>query len=886
MKARIVLLILVILFVAAFTQFSKKAFATPIQISTCQGLQDMGLDVTADYELSADIDCTFDTQNPLGALYNGGSGFAPINNFSGTFNGNSHAITGLLINRPATSDVGLFGYLALGTVSNVSLVSADITGNSSVGTLVGAANSGTITNSSSTGSVSGTASVGGLIGVSNIAISGLHSSAVVTGTDHGVGGLIGDATDSISSSYATGSVTGSGGGFVGYAGGLVGESTGSTIADSYATGNVSAPVGPAGGLVGYMAGTSVTGSYATGDVSADSGVGGLIGYSDATVSTSYATGNVTGTGSGGVGGLIGQATADVTNTYARGNATGSQYIGGLIGVEMGGTLSTSYATGLVTGTSDKGGLIGSTFGTPSYGYWDKDTTGMTTSAGSDPSYGKTTAEMKTESTFLTWDFATIWGIDLTAVINDGYPYLQWQSPSPPPVPTAEPTPTPASPPGPPSPCEETAPPTAPVLFQAVRTGSKVKLWFTPVNANTTGYAIIYGYFPGDERFGVFFDQGYSPGALTYEIDHLQPQNSYTFKIQAKNNCASGPWSNYISVGPAGGGGKPTPTPTSTATPISTPTPNHTPSPTPSPIPSMTPEASPSGTPFIESIFTPAPATESGTPSGGSDIISVIESHSEDLANITDTGVAAGSGLVAVAVVGEISGIAFVVAKPLYSAYKIASRPIYIYPIDYIGSVGQGLWQLIVGFFGPLYGLVRKKPGAGIVFDGANGKPVSAAYIVLFSPSGNLSTSFTDRLGQYELKPKPDTYDLRVDKDLYSFPSRLVTVTETVSYTRVYVPGEKFEIKNEGEKFDALAIPIDPAKFKSVLSASFAKARQVMSFMISRTLLILEILGVIVSGLAAFTNPGPLYKLIFGIITAFAIFDIAGRLVVRRVLKSA
>jgi hypothetical protein len=38
---------------------------------------------------------------------------------------------------------------------------------------------------------------------------------------------------------------------------------------------------------------------------------------------------------------------------------------------------------------------------------------------------KTTFEMKQQSTFEDWDFDTIWGIDPS--INDGYPYLKWQS---------------------------------------------------------------------------------------------------------------------------------------------------------------------------------------------------------------------------------------------------------------------------------------------------------------------------------------------------------------------------------------------------------------------------------------------------------------------------
>jgi hypothetical protein len=78
--------------------------------------------------LTADIDLSgYDNWTPIGANYN---------TFSGTFTGNSHTISGLTINEPAQSGVGLFG-LMLGSVSDLYLSNVNITGYQNVGGIAG-----------------------------------------------------------------------------------------------------------------------------------------------------------------------------------------------------------------------------------------------------------------------------------------------------------------------------------------------------------------------------------------------------------------------------------------------------------------------------------------------------------------------------------------------------------------------------------------------------------------------------------------------------------------------------------------------------------------------------------------------------------------------------
>ena len=257
-----------------------------------------------------------------------GAGFTPIGNgtiaFTGSYDGQTYKISGLYINR-ITQYNGLFGFVSGGTLKNVKLEQAQVTGGDNyAGGLVGYLYySSTATNCSSTGSVSGTFYVGGLIGAQ-------------------------DAYSATSSCYSSGSVTGSSG-----------------------------------------------------------GIGGLIGISsrNSAIKNSYSEAAVTGTNSAfNLGGLLGgENTCTDTNCYSTGPVTGtssSSNVGGLIGMQL-------YCT--VTNC-----------------FWDTMSSGQGTSAAG---IGKSTADMKTQSTFTNagWNFTTVWSINSS--INNGYPYLASNSPT-------------------------------------------------------------------------------------------------------------------------------------------------------------------------------------------------------------------------------------------------------------------------------------------------------------------------------------------------------------------------------------------------------------------------------------------------------------------------
>ena len=353
-----------------------------------QGIQG---NLSGDYALGSNLIASATTS------WNSGAGFTPIGTqaspFTGTLEGLGHTVSGLYVHAPSTSYQGLFGAIdTAGTVRNVGLPSAAVTGSNNAGALAGS-NSGTVLNDYSSGSVtaqnSGTA--GGLVGdnAAGGTIGNSYSqSSTVAGNIGVAGGLVGSNEGSIGNSFAAGSVAG---GEPSDNGGLVGINSG-TITASYATGNVQAggPLAYTGGLAGANTGT-IDSTYASGRVSNGEYNGGLVGYNNGTITNSYANGPVGAVTF--VGGLVGLNDGVITDSYALGNENAGNQVGGLVGSNNG-TITNTYSTGSVTGTGTEGGLVGTNSGTITASFWDTATSGQSSSAGGT---GVTTAQLRTPS---------------------------------------------------------------------------------------------------------------------------------------------------------------------------------------------------------------------------------------------------------------------------------------------------------------------------------------------------------------------------------------------------------------------------------------------------------------------------------------------------------
>lgn len=105
--------------------------------------------------------------------------------------------------------------------------------------------------------------------------------------------------------------------------------------------------------------------------------------------------------------------------------------------------------------------------------------------------------------------------------------------------------SPANPsPQPPS-CDDQPPFGTPDLFQIDATANSATLYFAPASMPYNKYFIAYGYSEGDERFGVEFNQGFSPGVIAYTIYCLSPNTAYYFKVRPGNGCMPGEWGNTM-----------------------------------------------------------------------------------------------------------------------------------------------------------------------------------------------------------------------------------------------------------------------------------------------------------------------------------------------------
>jgi hypothetical protein len=413
----------------------------PYQIWTAEQMNTIGLN-TADWDkcfmLMADIDMSAYTGTQYNIIGN------DTTKFTGTFDGNNHTISNLnYITTTAVVYTGLFGYTDNASIKNLNLENVNIStrgryasglvgyqkngsiDNCSVsgsiaaspfytsyssnpncaGVLVGLQSEGTITHCTSAGSVNVYATnaifyIGGLAGSSSGIISVCTSTSTVAAyTDHGsndygtdAGGLVGYQEEgAIINCTCSGSVTISPhfGYYASCAGGLVGLQWTGVINGCSSTGSASA---------------SITGSY--GDPKAFAG-GFAGGQFWGTIANCFSTGSAL-------------ASSDSCPVYAGGFGGGQDY----------GIIANCYSTGSATatsGTASIGGLLGGqTSGIVTSCFWDMETSGIDTSEGGAGAVGKTTAEMKTLTTFTAagWDFVgeSVNGLhDYWAIENNDYP---------------------------------------------------------------------------------------------------------------------------------------------------------------------------------------------------------------------------------------------------------------------------------------------------------------------------------------------------------------------------------------------------------------------------------------------------------------------------------
>lgn len=410
----------------------------PYMIYNVTDLQAMGTySPTAYYKLANDIDAS-DT-----VTWNSGSGFAPLHSvtyFAGTLDGGSYSITGLHSVRPGVDNIALFAQGSAYTIKDLTLADCHIHGKNYVAGLVSySADGGLCSNVVITNPfiVVEQYYCGGIIANSYTithlgtfsscrATGGTIQGSAYSGGNDSMGGIAGYVYKGVFTSCYTTTALISGSVSVGASdniGGLVGYiEAGGTLTACYSSGSISVVKGlRLGGLIGYGIGISGSNCYSSRNITSTTygkDVGGLIGKMESfLVTESYAIGNIAGTCNSYAesGGFIGYLTSgSITNCYAKGNVIVDAALGLVGGFAGGGegVFDKCYSAGTVTngtlGTAnDVGGFIGyPTDATITKCYFDATTSGQEDVKAT----GKTTAQMKTQSTFTDWDFGTIWGI--------------------------------------------------------------------------------------------------------------------------------------------------------------------------------------------------------------------------------------------------------------------------------------------------------------------------------------------------------------------------------------------------------------------------------------------------------------------------------------------
>lgn len=337
------------------------SISDPYIISDPSHLLDVPNDLGACYQLAIDIDLLDAEWTPIGTAEHP---------FTGTFMGNGHTISNFQIY--GDDNVGFFGVIDGATISGLTLDYGFSAGTSGVGVLIGKTQGNkslmeycNVTN----GTIRGESCIGGLLGMCNsgasVKIQDCHVDAYIAGGDK-IGGLAGQLSGEVKRCYFTGYV----GSYGNEVGGLIGEANDSNITTSYFNGDITGSYN-VGGLVGLANSGRITDCYAIGSIEVtDGAAGGLLG-------------NETGSTQG--------QTVTIQNCYA----------------------ATTFADG---GTCH--GLFESGAQAKSCYY---DMTISKLNKGSESiKYGRFTYEMKRKTTFLGWDFTSVWAIDN----GKSYPTLQ------------------------------------------------------------------------------------------------------------------------------------------------------------------------------------------------------------------------------------------------------------------------------------------------------------------------------------------------------------------------------------------------------------------------------------------------------------------------------
>ena len=181
--------------------------------------------------------------------------------FTGTFDGDGHTISGLTCTDTNKDYVGLVGYAIDATIQNVTVQGATLNGRDHIGAVCGYLTGGTITNCHAVETVIGHKYCGGIVGyiMGNTNVTGCTNSGTVSGYTF-LGGIVGQAQQAtVQRCFNSGAVTGNSSPI----GGIVGLANRATVQDCGNNGTVTRAdsSGDCGGIAGSTNTSSIQNCY-------------------------------------------------------------------------------------------------------------------------------------------------------------------------------------------------------------------------------------------------------------------------------------------------------------------------------------------------------------------------------------------------------------------------------------------------------------------------------------------------------------------------------------------------------------------------------------------------------------------------------------------------
>lgn len=321
-------------------------------------------------------------------------GKSETNSFQGCYDGNGHKVSGMFINRPGQSGVGLFGVLYNAVVKNLVLDGISVVGDGAVGGVAGAVRGDgekmcvslvsncKISNCSSS-VIKGSTGVGGIIGMTDagtrvrIDSCSVSSNTSISCTHYGVGGILGAGVTRSAVSITNCKNNAAISGALVNLGGIVGGADTLQVISCSNYGDVTAVLSgeqnalATGGIAGGSGVANFIGAHNYGSISGYKGVGGIVGstlvtsnddgsnavYNNVYIQSSHNKGKISGHMM--VGGLCGEAQLAVVHSYNNGKviATGD-YAGGIIGTTSVSAIHNSNNFADVQGEINVGGIAG------------------------------------------------------------------------------------------------------------------------------------------------------------------------------------------------------------------------------------------------------------------------------------------------------------------------------------------------------------------------------------------------------------------------------------------------------------------------------------------------------------------------------------------------